>query len=144
MLRPRPGFLLYCLNSTPSRRLSTSPFTYCQYQFKRYVCDIGRRDCYNVDWVDFTRTNGTLEVADSDDLKFIARELPRNDLFKTRIKVSLGSAKAVMDQNSFLCCLQLNAPCTGLWRGDHQGRMRRSFGLFLSTAVMTHRAPSPM
>ena len=49
-----------------------------------------------------------------------------------------------MDLNSFLRCTQLNAPCTGLWQGDLQERMRRCFGLFLSTAVMTHRAPSPM
>ena len=49
-----------------------------------------------------------------------------------------------MDLNSFLRCTQLNAPCTGLWQGDLQERMRRCFGLFFSTAVMTHRAPSPM
>ena len=49
-----------------------------------------------------------------------------------------------MDQNSFLHCLQLNVSCTGLWPGDHQDRMRRCFGLFLSAAIMTHRAPSPM
>ena len=42
-----------------------------------------------------------------------------------------------MDQNSFLHCLQLNAPCTGLWRGDHQERMRRCFRLFLSTATQS-------
>ena len=46
--------------------------------------------------------------------------------------------------SSFMRCTQLNAPCTGLWHGDLQERMRRCFGLFLSTAVMTHRAPSPM
>ena len=34
-------------------------------------------------------------MADSGDLECIAHELPRNDLFKTRIRVSLGSAKAV-------------------------------------------------
>ena len=49
-----------------------------------------------------------------------------------------------MELNSFLRCTQLNAPCTGLWHGDLQERMHRCFGLFLSTAVMTHRAPSPM
>ena len=47
-------------------------------------------------------------------------------------------------QNSFLCCLQLKAPYTGLWRGDPQERMCRCFGLFLSTAFMTHRTPSPI
>ena len=49
-----------------------------------------------------------------------------------------------IDQNSFLHCLQLNAPCAGLRRADHQERMRRCFGLFLSTAVLTHRALSPI
>ena len=64
-----------------------------------------------------------------------------------QILVSMSSnygSKAKMDLNSFLRCTQLNAPCTGPWRGDLQERMRRCFGLFLSTAVMTHRAPSPM
>ena len=50
---------------------------------------------YSADWADLTRTNMRLEVADSGDLESIAHELPRNDLFKTRITVSLGSAKAV-------------------------------------------------
>ena len=30
------------------------------------------------------------------------------------------------------------------WCGDHQERMCHCFGLFLSTAFVTHRAPSPM
>ena len=34
-------------------------------------------------------------MVNSGDLESIARELPSNDLFKTRIRVSLGSAKAV-------------------------------------------------
>ena len=34
-------------------------------------------------------------MADSDKLESIAHELPRNDLFKMRIKVSVGSAMAV-------------------------------------------------
>ena len=50
---------------------------------------------YSVCWADLTRTNRRLEVADSGDLDPIARELPSNDLFKTRIRVTLGSAKAV-------------------------------------------------
>ena len=55
-----------------------------------------------------------------------------------------AAAIHIMDLNSFPRCTQLNAPCTGLWHGDLQERMRRCFGLFLSTAVMTHRTPSPM
>ena len=66
-----------------------------QIFYKRYVCDIGQRVAYSADWADLTRTNRRLEVADSGDLESIARVLPRNDLFKTRIRVSLGSAKAV-------------------------------------------------
>ena len=50
---------------------------------------------YSADWADFTRTNRRIEVADSGDLEPIARELPSNDLFKSRIRVTLGSAKAV-------------------------------------------------
>ena len=50
----------------------------------------------------------------------------------------------MIDQNSFLRCLQLKAPSVGLGRGDHQERMHRCFWLLLSTAFMTHRAPSPM
>ena len=66
-----------------------------QIFYKRYVCDIGQRVAYSADWADLTRTNRRLEVADSADLEPIARELPSNDLFKTRIRVTLGSAKAV-------------------------------------------------
>ena len=66
-----------------------------QIFFKRYVCDIGQRDTCNVDWDDFTKTNRRLDVVDLDDLGSIASELPRNDLFKKRIGVSVGSAKAV-------------------------------------------------
>ena len=66
-----------------------------QIFYKRYVCDIGQRVVYSADWADLTRTNRRLEVADSGDLESIARDLPRNDLFKTRIRVTLGSAKAV-------------------------------------------------
>ena len=51
-----------------------------QIFYKRYVCDIGRCVAYSGDWADLTRTNRRLEVA---------------DLFKTKIRVSLGSAKAV-------------------------------------------------
>ena len=50
---------------------------------------------YSADWADLTRTNRRLEVADSGDIESIARELSSNDLFKTRIRVTLGSAKAV-------------------------------------------------
>ena len=66
-----------------------------QIFYKRYVCDIGQRVAYSADWADLTRTNRRLEVAGSGDLEPIARELPSNDLFKTRIRVTLGSAKAV-------------------------------------------------
>ena len=66
-----------------------------QIFYKRYVCDIGQRVAYSTDWADFTRTNRRIEVADSGDLEPIACELPRNDLFKSRIRVTLGSAKAV-------------------------------------------------
>ena len=52
-------------------------------------------DACNVDRADFTRTNRRLEVVDSDDLESLAFELPRNVLFKARIRVSLRSAKAV-------------------------------------------------
>ena len=43
-----------------------------------------------------------------------------------------------IDQNSFLRCVQLTAPYTGLWHGDHQERMRCCFVFFLSTAFMMH------
>ena len=66
-----------------------------QIFYKRYVCDIGQRVAYSADWADFTRTNRRIEVADSGDLEPITSELPSNDLFKTRIRVTLGSAKAV-------------------------------------------------
>ena len=66
-----------------------------QIFYKRYVCDIGQRVAYSTGWADFTRTNRRIEVADSGDLEPIACELPSNDLFKTRIRVTLGSAKAV-------------------------------------------------
>ena len=66
-----------------------------QILYKRYVCDTGQRVAYSVDRADLTRTNTKLEVADSGDLQSIARVLPRDDLFKTRIRVSLGTAKAV-------------------------------------------------
>ena len=66
-----------------------------QIFYKRYVCDIGQRVAYSADWADFTRTNRRIEVVDSGNLEPIARELPRNDLFKSRIRVTLGSAKAV-------------------------------------------------
>ena len=66
-----------------------------QIFYKRYVCDIGQRVAYSADWADLTRTNRRLEVAGTGDLDPIARELPSNDLFKTRIRVTLGSAKAV-------------------------------------------------
>ena len=66
-----------------------------QIFYKRYVCDIGQRVACSAAWADLPRTNRRLEVADSGDLESIARELPRNDLFKTRIRVSFGSTKAV-------------------------------------------------
>ena len=66
-----------------------------QIFYKRYVCDNGQRVAYSADWADLTRANRRPEVADSGDLESIVRELPRNDSFKTRISVSLGSAKAV-------------------------------------------------
>ena len=50
---------------------------------------------YSADWADLTRTNRRLEVAGTGDLKSIACELSRNDLFKTRNRVSLGTATAV-------------------------------------------------
>ena len=66
-----------------------------QILHKRYVCDIGQRVAYSADGADLTRTNTRLEVADSGDIQPIARVLSRDDLFKTRIRVSLGTAKAV-------------------------------------------------
>ena len=59
------------------------------------MCDNGRHDTCNVDWADSTKTNRTLDVADSDVLDSVAGELSRIDLFKTRVGGSLGSAKAV-------------------------------------------------
>ena len=92
-------FLLYMLNLTANKQHSISHFFLLpvtrQIFYKRYVCDIGQRVAYSADWADLTRTNRRLEVADSGDLEPIARELPSNDLFKTRIRVTFGSAKAV-------------------------------------------------
>ena len=50
---------------------------------------------YSAGWADLTKTNRRLEVADSGDFEPIACELLSNDLFKTRIRVTFGSAKAV-------------------------------------------------
>ena len=52
------------------------------------------------------------------------------------LQTSMARRAGTIDQNSFLHCFQLNAPCTRLWRVDHQERMRYCFELFLSTTVM--------
>ena len=73
---------------------------------------------YSADWVDLTRTNRGLEVADSGHLESITRELPRNDLFKTRIRVSLGSAKAVTITVYYTTVLVQGNRCTSWVREE--------------------------
>ena len=56
-----------------------------QILYRRYVGDIGKRDGYQVIWVDQTKANKDLQVSDSDltDLNNIPSTL-RSDLFKSR------------------------------------------------------------
>ena len=64
-----------------------------QILYRRYVGDIGKRDGYQVIWVDQTKANKDLQVSDSDltDLNNIPSTL-RSDLFKSRTQVSVGSS----------------------------------------------------
>ena len=67
-----------------------------QILYRRYVGDIGKRDGYQVIWVDQTKANKDLQVSDSDltDLNNIPSTL-RSDLFKSRTQVSAGTTKVV-------------------------------------------------
>ena len=67
-----------------------------QILYRRYVGDIGKRDGYQVIWVDQTKANKDLQVSDSDltDLKNIPSTL-RSDLFKSRTQASVGTTKVV-------------------------------------------------
>ena len=93
-------FLIYMLNSTANKQHSISQFSCHQLQDRSSI----KGTCVILDNVWRTvltgltspeQTGGFFEVIDSGDLEPIARELPSNDLFKTRIRVTLGSAKAV-------------------------------------------------
>ena len=67
-----------------------------QILYRRYVGDIGKRDGYQVIWVDQTKANKDLQISDSDltDLNNIPSTL-RSDLFKSRTQVSVGTTKVV-------------------------------------------------
>ena len=56
-----------------------------------------------------------------------------------------GGGNKMRDGSKLLLAL-LTVECSMYWTlaWSHQERMRHSFGLLLSTAVITHRAPSPM
>ena len=64
--------------------------------YRRCVGDIGKRDNYQVIWVDQTKANKELDVGDPDlnDLKSIPSGV-RSDLFKSRTQVSVGSMRVV-------------------------------------------------